>query len=235
MAVERIRRFMERTFSSLRIRKIQSCSFAGEGQRGGGGCESPQWHVTFAGSAEGGGARESPRPPRRLRSRGWVGPGSAGLGGGGGGAKAALRKRAPATGESPVTSIARGPRARCRARAGISLREGLEVRARRRPDCLGSGTVVALGSPTPPTSSEWLRRAMEGTDLVGKIVSTWLTLVLSLILLPSAFGVSLGISEIYMKILVKTLEWATIRIEKGAPKESVLKNSASVGESSFSL
>ncbi|KAG3276326.1 glycerol-3-phosphate acyltransferase 3 [Ictidomys tridecemlineatus] len=70
---------------------------------------------------------------------------------------------------------------------------------------------------------------MEGADLAGKILSTWLTLVLGLILLPSAFGVSLGISEIYMKILVKTLEWATLRIEKGAEKESVLKNSASVG------
>jgi glycerol-3-phosphate O-acyltransferase 3/4 len=56
---------------------------------------------------------------------------------------------------------------------------------------------------------------MEGTDLVGKIVSTWLTLVLSLILLPSAFGVSLGISEIYMKILVKTLEVSTR--EEAAP------------------
>lgn len=47
---------------------------------------------------------------------------------------------------------------------------------------------------------------MEGAELVGKIFFTWLTLVLGLILLPSAFGVSLGISEMYMKILVKTLE-----------------------------
>lgn len=70
---------------------------------------------------------------------------------------------------------------------------------------------------------------MEGTDLVVKLLSTWLTLVGSLILLPSAFGLSLGISEIYMKILVKTLEWATLRIEKGAPKESVLKSPASMG------
>jgi hypothetical protein len=51
MAVERIRRFMERTFSSLRIRKIQSCSFAGEGQRGGGGCESPQWRMWLLNNA----------------------------------------------------------------------------------------------------------------------------------------------------------------------------------------
>lgn len=47
---------------------------------------------------------------------------------------------------------------------------------------------------------------MEGTELAAKVLSTWLTLVLGLILLPSAFGVSLGISEVYMKILVKTLE-----------------------------
>lgn len=47
---------------------------------------------------------------------------------------------------------------------------------------------------------------MEGADLAVKLLSTWLTLVGGLILLPSAFGLSLGISEIYMKILVKTLE-----------------------------
>lgn len=95
-------------------------------------------------------------------------------------------------------------------------------------DRLGTGTAVALGPPLR-TSPEWVRRVMEGAELAGKILSTWLTLVLGFILLPSVFGVSLGISEIYMKILVKTLEWATIRIEKGTPKESILKNSASVG------
>ncbi|XP_040093191.1 glycerol-3-phosphate acyltransferase 3 isoform X2 [Oryx dammah] len=70
---------------------------------------------------------------------------------------------------------------------------------------------------------------MDGVELAGQILYTWLTLVFGLILLPSAFGVSLGISEIYMKILVKTLEWATLRIETGVAKQSVLKNSASVG------
>ncbi|KAL4679444.1 hypothetical protein H8959_009094, partial [Pygathrix nigripes] len=72
-------------------------------------------------------------------------------------------------------------------------------------DCLGTGTAVALGPPLR-TSPEWVRRVMEGAELAGKILSTWLTLVLGFILLPSVFGVSLGISEIYMKILVKTLE-----------------------------
>lgn len=52
----------------------------------------------------------------------------------------------------------------------------------------------------------WVRRAMDSGELAGKIVYTWLTLVLGFILLPSAFGLSLGISELYMKILVKTLE-----------------------------
>lgn len=52
---------------------------------------------------------------------------------------------------------------------------------------------------------------MEGAELAVKILSIWLTLVLGFILLPSAFGVSLGISEIYMKILVKTLEVSTSR------------------------
>lgn len=47
---------------------------------------------------------------------------------------------------------------------------------------------------------------MDGAELVAKIFFTWLSLVFGLILLPSAFGMSLGISEMYMKILVKTLE-----------------------------
>lgn len=51
---------------------------------------------------------------------------------------------------------------------------------------------------------------MEGTDLAVKLLSTWLTLVVGLILLPSVFGLSLGISEVYMKILVKTLEVSAV-------------------------
>lgn len=37
----------------------------------------------------------------------------------------------------------------------------------------------------------------------------WLYLVIILIMIPSMFGFSLGISEIYMTILVKTLEVLT--------------------------
>ncbi|EMP30387.1 Glycerol-3-phosphate acyltransferase 3 [Chelonia mydas] len=68
-------------------------------------------------------------------------------------------------------------------------------------------------------------------DLISaaaKVLSVWLTVVITLIVLPSVFGVSLGISEVYMRILVKTLEWATIRIQKGVKQEQAktLKNSA---------
>lgn len=40
----------------------------------------------------------------------------------------------------------------------------------------------------------------------GKILLVWLILFVVLILLPSMFRVSLGISHIYVKILIKTLE-----------------------------
>uniref|UniRef100_A0A8C4VQF5 Glycerol-3-phosphate acyltransferase 3 n=1 Tax=Gopherus evgoodei TaxID=1825980 RepID=A0A8C4VQF5_9SAUR len=65
----------------------------------------------------------------------------------------------------------------------------------------------------------------------AKVMSVWLTVVFTLIVLPSVFGASLGISELYMRILVKTLEWATIRIQKGVKQEQAmaLKNSASSG------
>lgn len=52
--------------------------------------------------------------------------------------------------------------------------------------------------------------------LALKLLSMWLILGITLIMLPAMFGVSLGITEIYMKILVKTLEWATRKIQKKA-------------------
>uniref|UniRef100_A0A8C8RGK8 Glycerol-3-phosphate acyltransferase 3 n=1 Tax=Pelusios castaneus TaxID=367368 RepID=A0A8C8RGK8_9SAUR len=66
---------------------------------------------------------------------------------------------------------------------------------------------------------------------VVQVLSVWLTLVFTLILLPSVFGMSLGISELYMRLLVKTLEWATRRIQKGVRQQQAqsLKDSASSG------
>ncbi|XP_051645557.1 glycerol-3-phosphate acyltransferase 3 [Manacus candei] len=67
--------------------------------------------------------------------------------------------------------------------------------------------------------------------VAARVGAVWLALVLGLIVLPSALGVSLGISEAYMWVLVKTLEWATIRIEKGAekPQPQISKTPAANG------
>uniref|UniRef100_A0A8D0KUD8 Phospholipid/glycerol acyltransferase domain-containing protein n=1 Tax=Strix occidentalis caurina TaxID=311401 RepID=A0A8D0KUD8_STROC len=68
-------------------------------------------------------------------------------------------------------------------------------------------------------------------SVAARVGAVWLALVLALIVLPSALGVSLGISEAYMWVLVKTLEWATIRIEKGVkkPQPQMLKTPATNG------
>ncbi|TKS78359.1 Glycerol-3-phosphate acyltransferase 3-like [Collichthys lucidus] len=57
----------------------------------------------------------------------------------------------------------------------------------------------------------------------------WLSMIISLIMIPAMFGFSLGISETYMNILVKTLEWATLKIQKANTDERTLKASASNG------
>ncbi|XP_027548556.1 glycerol-3-phosphate acyltransferase 3 [Neopelma chrysocephalum] len=68
-------------------------------------------------------------------------------------------------------------------------------------------------------------------SVAARVGAVWLALVLGLIVVPSALGVSLGISEAYMWVLVKTLEWATIRIEKGAkkPRPQMLKTPTANG------
>ncbi|TNN22056.1 Glycerol-3-phosphate acyltransferase 3-like [Liparis tanakae] len=58
----------------------------------------------------------------------------------------------------------------------------------------------------------------------------WLYLIVSLIMVPAMFGFSLGVSETYMTILVKTLEWATLKIQKVYAEERTLKASSSSGE-----
>ncbi|KAJ1205569.1 hypothetical protein NDU88_000997 [Pleurodeles waltl] len=54
-------------------------------------------------------------------------------------------------------------------------------------------------------------------------LSVWVAAMLVLIMVPSMFGFSLGISELYMKILVKTLEWATLRIQRGVKDKQNLQ------------
>uniref|UniRef100_A0A3P9NZR7 1-acylglycerol-3-phosphate O-acyltransferase 9, like n=1 Tax=Poecilia reticulata TaxID=8081 RepID=A0A3P9NZR7_POERE len=57
----------------------------------------------------------------------------------------------------------------------------------------------------------------------------WLYLIVCLIMIPAMFGFSLGISETYMNILVQTLEWATLNIQKANAEEESAKASASNG------
>lgn len=57
----------------------------------------------------------------------------------------------------------------------------------------------------------------------------WLYLIIFLIMIPAMFGFSLGISETYMTILVKTLEWATLKIQKANAEEEKANVSASNG------
>uniref|UniRef100_A0A8C2TFX6 Glycerol-3-phosphate acyltransferase 3-like n=1 Tax=Coturnix japonica TaxID=93934 RepID=A0A8C2TFX6_COTJA len=56
----------------------------------------------------------------------------------------------------------------------------------------------------------------------GKTLLIWMTSFVVLILLPSMFRVSLGISHVYVKIVIKTLEWATLQIEKGIKMQKAL-------------
>lgn len=60
-------------------------------------------------------------------------------------------------------------------------------------------------------------------------IRIWLYLIIFLIMIPAMFGFSLGISETYMTILQKTLEWATLKIQKANAEEEKANVSASNG------
>lgn len=71
---------------------------------------------------------------------------------------------------------------------------------------------------------------MEGFwAVIFPVLRVWFPGVVVLIMLPAMFGISLGITETYMKILIKTLEWATHRIQRASRAEEILKHSASNG------
>ncbi|XP_073716870.1 glycerol-3-phosphate acyltransferase 3-like [Misgurnus anguillicaudatus] len=61
------------------------------------------------------------------------------------------------------------------------------------------------------------------------VLRVWFNCLVLLIMLPAMFGISLGITETYMKILLKSLEWATHRIQRESRAEEILKRSASNG------
>jgi len=53
---------------------------------------------------------------------------------------------------------------------------------------------------------------MEGAwDVALVLFQVWLSIVVGLIMLPAMFGVSLGFTDIYIKVLVKILEVKAIR------------------------
>lgn len=64
---------------------------------------------------------------------------------------------------------------------------------------------------------------MEGAwDVAFVLLHVWMSIVAGLIVLPAMFGVSLGFTDIYIKLLVKTLEWATLRIQRGQKEQPTL-------------
>ncbi|KAF7646277.1 hypothetical protein LDENG_00190500 [Lucifuga dentata] len=48
----------------------------------------------------------------------------------------------------------------------------------------------------------------------------WMFVVVFLIMLPAMFGLSLGVTGLYIQILVKVLEWATLRIQRGCKEKA---------------
>ncbi|KAF7252891.1 Glycerol-3-phosphate acyltransferase 3 [Varanus komodoensis] len=86
-------------------------------------------------------------------------------------------------------------------------------RRRRRQRCRDASRGAPARRSGPCASMEEL------LALALQVLSLWFSMALLLIVLPSVFGVSLGISELYLKVLMKTLEWATRRIERGIKKQ----------------
>ncbi|XP_039882758.1 glycerol-3-phosphate acyltransferase 3 isoform X1 [Simochromis diagramma] len=51
------------------------------------------------------------------------------------------------------------------------------------------------------------------------VFQLWIFVVVFFITLPAMFGLSLGVTSVYIQILVKLLEWATIRIQRGRQEQ----------------
>lgn len=54
------------------------------------------------------------------------------------------------------------------------------------------------------------------------LFQVWMCVVVFLIMLPAMFGLSLGVTGVYIQILVKILEWATLRIQRGRQEQSAV-------------
>ncbi|KAM9306299.1 glycerol-3-phosphate acyltransferase 3 [Pholidichthys leucotaenia] len=51
------------------------------------------------------------------------------------------------------------------------------------------------------------------------VFQVWMCMVVFLIVLPAMFGLSLGVTGVYIQILVRILEWATLRIQRGRQEQ----------------
>ncbi|XP_068561464.1 glycerol-3-phosphate acyltransferase 3 [Cebidichthys violaceus] len=51
------------------------------------------------------------------------------------------------------------------------------------------------------------------------LLQLWMFVVVFLIMLPAMFGLSLGVTGVYIQILVRILEWATLRIQRGRQQQ----------------
>uniref|UniRef100_A0A8C7HLF8 Phospholipid/glycerol acyltransferase domain-containing protein n=1 Tax=Oncorhynchus kisutch TaxID=8019 RepID=A0A8C7HLF8_ONCKI len=66
-------------------------------------------------------------------------------------------------------------------------------------------------------------------------LKVWVCLIVALLMVPAMFGFSLGISETYMKILVKMLEWATLRIQTVNKAQRIIQSSSFNSEDDGSM
>ncbi|TDH02445.1 hypothetical protein EPR50_G00173290 [Perca flavescens] len=57
--------------------------------------------------------------------------------------------------------------------------------------------------------------------LAVQLLHMWMFVVFFLIMLPAMFGLSLGVTGVYIKVLVHILEWATLRIQRGRQQQPV--------------
>ncbi|XP_060103380.1 glycerol-3-phosphate acyltransferase 3-like [Heteronotia binoei] len=57
---------------------------------------------------------------------------------------------------------------------------------------------------------------------IGNFCTLFLIVLLALVVLPSVFGISLGIAEIYLKIVTKIIEWMSKEIQDELKKQKIL-------------
>ncbi|XP_040914258.1 glycerol-3-phosphate acyltransferase 3 [Toxotes jaculatrix] len=55
--------------------------------------------------------------------------------------------------------------------------------------------------------------------VAAAVFQVWMFVVVFFIMLPAMFGLSLGVTGVYIQILVKILEWATLRIQRGRQEQ----------------